>query len=97
MYQKAKKKGVLFIFFNHNQFLGFRIFLYQTLRMILNYAIKYITKCYKICNKKTCFTCKHFHKLVFPLNTVYLYTASNLHINVLLLGQHVEKELSYWE
>ncbi len=67
--------------------------------MILNYAIKYITKCYKICNKKTfCFmqnVCKHFHKLVFPLNTVYLYTASNLHSNVLLLGQHVEKELSY--
>ncbi len=33
--------------------------------------------------------CKNFHKLVFPLNTVY--TVSNLHINVLLLGQHVEK------
>ncbi len=25
---------------------------------------------------------------------LYLYTVSNLHINVLLLGQHVEKELS---
>ncbi len=25
------------------------------------------------------------------LNRVYLYTVSNLHINVLLLGQHVEK------
>ncbi len=31
-------------------------------------------------------------KLVFPLNTVYLYTVSNLHINVFLLGQHVEKK-----
>ncbi len=30
-------------------------------------------------------------KLGFPLNTVYLYTVSNLHINVLLSGQHVEK------
>ncbi len=34
------------------------------------------------------YVCKNFHKLVFPL---YLYTVSNLHINVLLLGQHVEK------
>ncbi len=37
------------------------------------------------------YVCKNFHKLVFPLNTVYLYAVSNLHINVLLLGQHVEK------
>ncbi len=37
------------------------------------------------------YVCKNFYKLVFPLNTVYLYTVSNLHINVLLLGQHVEK------
>ncbi len=37
------------------------------------------------------YVCKKFHTLVFPLNTVYLYTVSNLHINVLLLGQHVEK------
>ncbi len=28
---------------------------------------------------------------VSQLNRVYLYTVSNLHINVLLLGQHVEK------
>ncbi len=32
-----------------------------------------------VCTKKT----------GFPLNTVYLYTVSNLHINVLLLGQNV--------
>ncbi len=32
------------------------------------------------------YVCKNVHKLVFPL---YLYTVSNLHINVLLLGQHV--------
>ncbi len=37
------------------------------------------------------YVCKNFHKLVFPLNIVYLYTVSNLHINVFLLGQHVEK------
>ncbi len=39
------------------------------------------------------YVCKNVHKLVFPLNTVYLYTVSNLHINVLLLGQHVEKRI----
>ncbi len=42
------------------------------------------------------YVCKNFHKLVFPLNSVsiqYLYTVSNLHINVLLLGQHVEKRI----
>ncbi len=39
------------------------------------------------------YVCKNFHKLVFPLNTVHLYTVSNLHINVLLLGQHVEKRM----
>ncbi len=27
----------------------------------------------------------------FLINTVYLYTVSNLHINVLQLGQNVEK------
>ncbi len=37
------------------------------------------------------YVCKNFHKLVFPLNRVYLYAVSNLNINVLLLGQHVEK------
>ncbi len=37
------------------------------------------------------YVCKDFHKLVFPLNTVYLYTVSNLHIDVLLMGQHIEK------
>ncbi len=35
---------------------------------------------------------KKFHKLFFPLNTVYLYTVSNLHIIVLLLGQHIKKK-----
>ncbi len=34
--------------------------------------------------------CKNVHKLVFPL---YLYTVSNLHINVLLLAQHVGKTI----
>ncbi len=37
--------------------------------------------------------CKNVHKLVFPLNTVYIYTVSNLHINGLLLGQHVEQRI----
>ncbi len=63
------------------------------LRMIINYVIKYITK---LCYIPFCFmqyVCKNFHKLVFPLNTVYLYTVSNLHINMLLLGQHVEKRI----
>ncbi len=36
------------------------------------------------------YVCTTSHKLVFKLNNVYLYTVSNLHINVLLLGQHVE-------
>ncbi len=50
--------------------------------MILNYVRKYITKLfdtilfYAMC-VKTGFTIKH--------------SVSNLHINVLLLGQHVEK------
>ncbi len=51
--------------------------------MILNYVLKYITK---ISDIPLCFmkyVCKNVHKLV--------YTVSNLHINVLLLGQHVEK------
>ncbi len=37
------------------------------------------------------YVCKDFHKLVFPLNSVY--KRSNLHINVLLLGQNVEKRI----
>ncbi len=36
------------------------------------------------------YVCK---KQVFLLNTVYLYTVSYLHSNVLLLGQHVEKRI----
>ncbi len=61
--------------------------------MILNYVIKYITKLFDML---FCFmqNVSKNVKLVFKLNTVYLYTVSNLHINVLLLGQHVEKELS---
>ncbi len=59
--------------------------------MILNYVIKYITKLFDISFSFMQYVCKKFHKLVFPLNTAYLYTVSNLHINVLLLGQHVEK------
>ncbi len=31
----------------------------------------------------------------FPLNTVYLYTVSNLLINVLLLGQNVKKKKNH--
>ncbi len=58
--------------------------------MILNYVIKYITKLFDML---FCFM-QNVSKNVFPLNTVYLYTVSNLHINVLLLGQNVEKELS---
>ncbi len=37
------------------------------------------------------YVCKKF-QTGFPLNTVYLYTVSNLLINVLLLGQNVEKK-----
>ncbi len=59
--------------------------------MILNYVIQYITKLFDIPFCFMQYVCKNFHKLVFPLNTVHQYTASNLHINVLLLGQHVEK------
>ncbi len=59
--------------------------------MILNYVITYITTLFDIPFCFMQYVFKNFHKLVFPLNTVYLYTVSNLHINVLLLGQHVEK------
>ncbi len=48
--------------------------------MILSCVIKYIY------HLVLCICVQQIHKLVFPLNTV-----SNLHINVLLLGQHVEK------
>ncbi len=61
--------------------------------MILNYAIKYITKNYLIYHLVLCNMCKNVHKLFFPLNAVYLYTVSNLHINVLLLGQHAKKRI----
>ncbi len=33
------------------------------------------------------YVCKNVHKLVLPIK----HSVSNLHINVLLLGQHVEK------
>ncbi len=62
--------------------------------MILNYVIKYITKLFDIPFCFMQYVCKNVCKLFFcffPLNTVYLLTVSNLHINVLLLGQHVEK------
>ncbi len=36
------------------------------------------------------YVCKKFHKLVFPL---YLYTVSNLHINVLLLDSMLKKRI----
>ncbi len=61
------------------------------LRMILNYVIKYITQLFDMPFCFMQYVCKEIHKQFFPLNTVYLYTVSNLHINVLLLGQHVEK------
>ncbi len=56
--------------------------------MIFNYVIKYITKLFDV---PFCFMQYVCIYAIFPLNTVYLYTVSNLHINVLLLGQHVEK------
>ncbi len=59
--------------------------------MILNYAIKYITQLFDMPFCFMQYVCKEIHKQFFPLNTVYLYTVSNLHINVLLLGQNVEK------
>ncbi len=37
--------------------------------------------------------CKTFQKQFFPFNAVYIYTVYNLNINVLLLGQHVEKRI----
>ncbi len=60
--------------------------------MILNYFIKCITKLFNI---PFCFmqnVCKNVQKLVFPLNTVYLYTVFD-YSTVLLFGQHVEKRI----
>ncbi len=39
------------------------------------------------------YVCKKNPQTGFPLNTVYLFTVSNLHINVLLLGQNAEKKI----
>ncbi len=52
--------------------------------MILNYVLKCITKLFDIPFCFMQYVCQKFHG--FPLNTV-----SNLLINVLLLGQNVEK------
>ncbi len=61
--------------------------------MILNRVIKLITQLFDIPFYFMQYVCKKFHKLFFPLNTVYIYTVSNLLMNVLLLGQHVEKRI----
>ncbi len=61
--------------------------------MILNYVIKYITKWFDIPFSFMQYVCKTFQKQFFPFNAVYLYTVYNLNINVLLLGQHVEKRI----
>ncbi len=60
--------------------------------MILNYVIKHITQLFDMPFSFMQYVCKNVHKQFFPLNTVYLFTLSHLHINVLLLGQHVEKK-----
>ncbi len=60
--------------------------------MILNYVLKCITKLFDIPFCFMQYVCKKIHT-GFPLNTVYLYTVSNLLINVLLLGQNVEKKI----
>ncbi len=89
--KKAKTMG---FFLNHQSIFRFQDFYTKLcLRMNLNYVIKYITKLFDIPFCFMQYVCKKFHKLVFALNTLYLYTVSNLHINMLLLGEHVEKRI----
>ncbi len=87
-----KKVKSMVFFLNHQYIFRFQDFFYTKLglRRIL-YVIKYITKRFDISFCFMQYVCKDFHKLVFPLNSVY--TLSNLHINVLLLEQHVEKRI----
>ncbi len=56
-HQKGKSNGIIFII---NNFLDFRMFLYSTLRMILNYFIKYITKWFDIPFCFMQYVCKKF-------------------------------------
>jgi len=89
---RQKQWDFFYFFIFTNQFLGFRIFSTKLcLKIILNYVMKDITELIDIPFFFMQYVDKNGQTWVFLFNAMYLYTVSNLHIN-LFLEQHVMKK-----